>query len=316
MVLKPDKGNGVVLLDKSVYVEKLTLILDDRDKFELIEKDPFKCIVQLEDKVNRVLNKLCNSGCFTKEVLKILQASGSNPGRLYGLPKVHKENYPLRPILSAIGTANYDVAKFLVPILAPLTTNEYTLNDSFHFINCLRGTTFNEGYVMASFDVKSLFTQIPLDETIEICLEQLFMNAESVNGLNRSQLRELLVLATKECYFLFNGSLYKQIDGVSMGSCLGPTLANIFMCHMEKKWLNECPADFKPLMYKRYVDDTFLVFERNDQIPRFLEYLNTRHNNIEFTAEVEDNNLDEDDGAHLRALYFYSSKGKLICHDD
>ena len=289
IVMKPDKGNGIVLLDKNVYVEKMNLILSDRNKFQVIEKDPFKCIFQLEDKVNRVLNKLCNSGCFTKEVLRSLQASGSNPGRLYGLPKVHKENYPLRPILSAIGTANYDVAKFLVPILAPLTTNEHTLNDSFYFMNCLRGFDINDGYVMASFDVKSLFTQIPLDETIEICLEELFVNSEVVEGFNRSQLRELLSLATKECYFLFNGSLYKQIDGVSMGSCLGPSLANIFMCYMERKWLNDCPEDLKPLLYKRYVDDTFLVFETRYQIPRFLEYLNTKHHNIEFTAEVEEN---------------------------
>ena len=150
-------------------------------------------------------------------------------------PKVHKDNYPLRPILSAIRTANYDVAKFLVPILAPLTTNEYTLNDSFHFISSLRGFGINNSHVMASFDVKSLFTQIPLDETIENCLEELFMNSEIVNGFKRSQLKELLFLATKECYFLFNDSLYKQIDGVSMGSCLGPSLANIFMCYIENK---------------------------------------------------------------------------------
>ena len=142
---------------------------------------------------------------------------------------------------------------------------------------------------MASFDVKSLFTQIPLDETIDICLEELFMNSDVVNGFNRSQLKELLILATKECYFLFNSTLYKQIDGVSMGSCLGPSLANIFMCYMERKWLNECPIDFKPLLYKRYVDDTFLVFKTHDQIPRFLEYLNSKHNNIEFTVEVEEN---------------------------
>ena len=142
---------------------------------------------------------------------------------------------------------------------------------------------------MASFDVKSLFTQIPLDETIDICLEELFINTEVVNGFTRSQLRELLFLATKECYFLFNNTLYKQIDGVSMGSCLGPSLANIFMCYMERKWLSDCPPEFKPLLYKRYVDDTFLVFETHDQIPRFLDYLNSKHNNIEFTADVEEN---------------------------
>jgi len=76
---------------------------------------------------------------------------------------------------------------------------------------------------------------------------------------------------------------------VSMGSSLGPSLANIFMCHMEKNWLNNCPISCKPLLYRRYVDDTFLVFSSPNQIHEFLQYLNTRHANIEFTAEVESN---------------------------
>lgn len=289
VIMKPDKGNGVVLMDKTEYIEKIDVILSDASKFQKVNKEPFECTVKLEDKINRVIRKLGNKGCLTDELMQSLQASGSRPGRLYGLPKVHKENHPLRPILSAIGTANYNIAKYLVPILAPITTNEFTLLDSFNFIHCLRNSHYPDS-VMASFDIKSLFTQIPLDETMDICIQELFKDGNSVNGMDRKQFRELLSLATKECYFIFNGNLYKQIDGVSMGSCLGPTLANAFMCYMERKWLNECPTAIKPLLYKRYVDDTFLLFETRDQIPLFLNYLNGKHNNIEFTAEVEENN--------------------------
>ena len=72
-----------------------------------------------------------------------------------------------------------------------------------------------------------------------------------------------------------------------MGSPLGPTLANTFMCHMEEKWMSDCPADFKPTFYRRYVDDTFLIFKSASHIPLFLEYFNSRHQNIEFTCDNE-----------------------------
>ena len=72
-----------------------------------------------------------------------------------------------------------------------------------------------------------------------------------------------------------------------MGTPCGPTLANIFLCYHEKKWLQDCPIDFKPQVYKRYVDDTFLLFKNETQINNFLNYLNSQHNNIEFTSELE-----------------------------
>ena len=68
---------------------------------------------------------------------------------------------------------------------------------------------------------------------------------------------------------------------------MGPTLANVFMSHMEKKWLQECPTDFKPVLYRRYVDDTFLLFNNSSHINLFLEFLNSRHPNISFTCDVE-----------------------------
>ena len=72
-----------------------------------------------------------------------------------------------------------------------------------------------------------------------------------------------------------------------MGSCLGPTLANAFLCHHEKIWLSECPESFKPLYYRRYVDDTFLLFKRSEDVQPFLDYLNLKHPNIKFTHELE-----------------------------
>ena len=89
---------------------------------------------------------------------------------------------------------------------------------------------------------------------------------------------------------MFDGDIYKQKDGLSMGSPLAPVLANLFLCHYEEIWLRECPPEFRPILYKRYVDDTFLLFEDVNQISNFLEYLNIKHPNIKFTSEIENNN--------------------------
>ena len=111
---------------------------------------------------------------------------------------------------------------------------------------------------MASLDVDSIFTNVPLDETIKICIDELFKSEMTVSGLNQKEMFEMLSLTLKESIILFDNKYYSQIDGVAMGSPLGPTLANIFLCYHESNWLKDCPKDFKPVYYKRYVDGIFL----------------------------------------------------------
>ena len=214
---------------------------------------------------------------------------GAQPGRLYGNTKVHKplvDGVPkFRPILSAIGTTSYKIAKFLVPILKQLETNEYVVKDSFEFARVVR--QYNPILTMASMDVESLFTNLPLEETIDICCSELFKDTNRVEGLHKREFRQLMEFATKEMMFMFNGCYYKQVEGVAMGSPLGPILANIFLCYHEKKWLQNCPDEFKPMKYVRYVDDTFLLFWDESHIDMFQQYLNQQHNNIKFTVEKE-----------------------------
>jgi len=143
---------------------------------------------------------------------------------------------------------------------------------------------------MVSFDIQSLFTNIPLQETIDIIVDKLFLGTTTYMKFNQKLFRELLNLAVKDSPFQFNNKFYTQVDGVAMGSCLGPSFANTFLCHHETIWLDECPLAFKPSYYKRYVDDTFMLFHNVDHIPLFLQYLNSKHENIKFTYEMENNN--------------------------
>ena len=75
-----------------------------------------------------------------------------------------------------------------------------------------------------------------------------------------------------------------------MGVPLGPTLANIFLCHHETTWLKNCPKAFKPVYYKRYVDYTFVLFEKPEQVLQFVNYMNKRHKNIKFSLETKKDN--------------------------
>ena len=140
---------------------------------------------------------------------------------------------------------------------------------------------------MASLDVDSLFTNVPLNETIDICVNELFKNQSKCFNLDKKQISDMLSLTTKESVILFDSEFYNQVDGVSMGSPLGPTLANAFLCYHEKKWLDDCPIDFKPVYYKRYVDDIFLLFRELEHAQRFKEYMNSKHRSISFTSEIE-----------------------------
>ena len=97
----------------------------------------------------------------------------------------------------------------------------------------------------------------------------------------------MLSHTTKESVILFDDRFYKQLDGVAMGSSLGPTLANAFLCYHENKWLNDCPLFFKQVYYRRYVDDIFVCFNQLNHVSEFVNYMNKKHKNTSFSFEIE-----------------------------
>ena len=121
--------------------------------------------------------------------------------------------------------------------------------------------------------VDSLFTNIPLKETIDICANLLYNNVDVIEGINKSELGNLLSLATQESYFMLNDILYKQKDRGVMGSPLGLTMTNVFLSFFEVKWLEQCPNKFKTAFYRGYVDYIFVLFKSAEQLLRFHAYL-------------------------------------------
>ena len=136
-----------------------------------------------------------------------------------------------------------------------------------------------EGFQMVSFDVKSLFTNVPLETTIDIILRRIYTNHELTTSLTKKEMKELLLLCTKNVHFTFNGQIYIQVDGVAMGSPLAPLLADIFMIELER---SRIPNLQKITFWRRYVDDT-ICFVKIGSTEYIRSVLNSFHTNIQFT---------------------------------
>ena len=157
----------------------------------------------------------------------------------------------------------------------------------------MKETKLNEEDILVSFDVLALFTNVPLDETITILVRKAFtenwFNKTYDLNIKESDLVKLLQLATKDQLFQFEGNLYQQIDGVAMGSLLGPLMANTFLCSLEEKLerYNKLPN-----LYRRYVDDTItaICMPYVAGAESFLSMLNECHPSISFTMELASKN--------------------------
>ena len=297
VVTKPDKGSGIVVMDKSEYLRLLSAAsIDDTTKFSRVDdKRPnlrgrppkhYHPLLQKEKDVHSILHRI-----LPQEIATSLSPKSSRLAHLYGLPKTHKAKLSMRPILSATGTYNFNLAKWLEEKLKPLSVNEYTITDVFEFADEIRSSPINED-ILVSYDVTALFTNVPLSETIDILVDKAFTNdwfnqTYDLN-LEKEELTQLLEVATTNQLFQFDGQLYEQTDGVAMGSPLGPLMANVFMCHLEDKLARD---GMVPSLYKRYVDDTLARMPNTDAAADFLATLNGLHPSLKFTMELPSENM-------------------------
>ena len=285
VITKADKGNAVVILNKKDYHDKLLNLLSDETKFDCIESD---LTIIRENKLKNILTNLVKNNTITKEIFNKIRPVGSRPGIIYGLPKIHKPNYPLRPIISSSGTYNYNLVKLLDELIKPLLSDsKYILKDTFDFINIVSKLP-SAGVKMVSFDVVSLFTNIPLLETIEIIVKRAFKDNSTFHGFKKKDFVKLLKIATQQSHFHHLGLHFDQIDGVAMGSPLAPTFANFFMDEFETIHMEEF-TNLGVKIWHRYVDDTFVLMEKYCDTEKLLTIMNSKHKNIKFTIENEVN---------------------------
>ncbi len=288
VILPADKGNAVVLLNKTDYSRMMENdILSDQSKFIPIASDPTR--VYESDFQVFLLESVKKKGLIEDRMYWYLRPSDARTPRLYGLVKIHKDPLKLRPIVSAIRSFNYNIGKFLVWILQPYIEicSSYVKNSQ-HFISIISQKKPGKSRQI-SLDVSSLFTNVPVLEAVNLAMDLITRDNESRNTFPAEILRKFFEFATTCSCFVFNGQFYKQVDGFSMGSPLAPTMSHLFMVKIESIALQR--GLFRPYDLLRYVDDIYLRIPQSEfrKSDKSLEEINKIHPSIQFTIEKEKN---------------------------
>ena len=157
------------------------------------------------------------------------------------------------------------------------------------FANKISNLVVPPGKKVVSYDVKSLFTSIPVKKAVEVAKKQLELDTtlQQRTSLQVNQIIELLDFVLSTTYFVYNDSFYQQLHGAAMGSPVSPVIANLYMEYFENVALNS--VDRPPDIWFRYVDDTCTVLHVYD-IDRFTQHINSIDEHIQFTIEPENDN--------------------------
>ena len=175
----------------------------------------------------------------------------------------------------------YSLAKFVTKIISPLTGQTVAhVKNSLDFRNMILKERIDESEIMVSFDVKSLFTNVPIDKTLEVIGNKLIndQSLEERSVLSPEQITKLVEVCLKTTYFVYNSEYYEQLEGAAMGSPVSPIVVNIFMEHFE-----EIALDSRFRLWRRYVDDVFCIIKRSN-VETALVYLNSLFPSITFTV--------------------------------
>ena len=282
IILTADKGVALVAMKKEDYIKKSEEILNTYT-YKKITEDPTN---KQKTKLISILKSIKTEGGLKEEEYRKMYPTGAVSPKYYGLPKIHKQGIPLRPIVSSTGTVTYNTAKELAKILKPLVgLSSHHVHNTKDFIDHIKEVRMRPGESFISYNVTSLFTSVPIQPVLNIIHQRLTtdQNLKNRTSMTINHIINLLEFCLNSTSFVFQGQYYQQMEGAAMGSPLSPIVANIFMEQFEKEALETAPHP--PSLWKRFVDDTFVIIE--DQFKdEFFHHLNSLNTNIKFTAET------------------------------
>ena len=285
-----DKGVGMVRIDKEEAIKKIREQIGDT---EIINEDPTPKFAK------EVRSKLCEinkRGKFSKAEYRILYPSDPIPPRMYGTVKAHKpeKNYPMRIVVSTIGTPTHKISEYLVKLAQPtLNKNPVRIKNSRTFVEMAKSWNIEKDEVQVSYDVVNLYPKVPIKKSIGVFMDML--NADPVvrtrTKLSMVEIKELVELCLSKCYFIWNEEVHQLKDSGPIGLSIMVVIAECFLQFIEKQALEEAihqqpPIDIKS--FHRYVDDSHARFPVIRGAEEFLEVLNRQDSNIKYTIEVED----------------------------
>ena len=269
IILPADKGNATVVMDRVEYSNKLADLIG-YGGYCKVKKDR---TLKMERKLSQILGK--NKDLIPQTKYRQLIQHYRKLPHIYGLPKIHKDGIPLRPIVSNWGSACHLLSHFLVEIINPLTgkSSSYVKNSA-HFVERISDAPIH-AIQMVSLDVVSLFTKVPTDETLAVVQDKLATDPllEARTCILIDNLIEMLTFCVETTYFGMGSDIYRQEEGLAMGLpvAFGST-------------------SLKPSMWLRNVDDTFILWPHQEDVQILLDHVNSIWPSIQFTMEKEQDN--------------------------
>ena len=192
------------------------------------------------------------------QTAKYLKENSPKPGRFYTIPKIHKHGHPGRPIVSSNSHPTERISQFVDYHLQPLVTKLPSyIKDTTHFLNKLNSIgqlpSANNGVLLVTLDVASLYTNIPHNDRIQACSD--FLDKLVNPTIKTTRLCDLIRMILTNNTFTLNGQHYRWINGTAMGTKMAPSYANLFLGNFEQKAL--AAATHSPLIWWRYIDNIF-----------------------------------------------------------
>lgn len=285
LISRSDKGNVTVIMYKEHYKRLTQQLLDDNTYYSVIPRNPTSSIQQ---KSNKIVGDLKRKNYITPEQAKSLTIYNSLAPRFYGLPKVHKQELSLRPIISSIDSPSSKIASLITNILTKSydSNNDFFVKDSFEFSNLVNDRIIPESHVVVSLDVVSLFTNIPVELAISSVNNKWDTISKNTNIPNDVFL-QLIEFVFNSTFFICDGVVYKQIFGTPMGATISPIISQYVMDEL----LNTCipKLSYSVPLLKKYVDDIICVIPEGGE-NEILNVFNSFNPHIQFTIEKETNN--------------------------
>lgn len=282
-ILRSDKGKHTVLINRDLYEDKMNGLVRTDDYLPIDNIN----IKNLEIRNNKFVEQLIACGTIKADERWMYLDYCSLPARIYGLIKIHKLNFPMRPIVSACGSPGFKLAKLITTLLSNIFPEKgLHIKDSFDFIKQLGDIQIADCESMSSFDVVSMFTNIPIDLMIGLIKRRSSLIYHQYN-LDFELLKDILIFLLRDCaLFTWKSEAFKQKDSLAMGSPLSPILARILMTDVMNYTLPLLKS--KPKLVALYVDDSFWI-SRSIDLQHALTVLNSYHPKIKFIIENEQN---------------------------
>ena len=288
IIKRCDKGGGIAVMDFIEYRNKIFDMLNDIKVYTKIDKDD-SADVKIE--ADLLINKLHDSRFISDKQLKYLTNFTAKCPIFYGLPKTHKNNWPLRPIVSQINGPTNRISELLDKYLTIAEKSiPNILQDTTAYLNLINKYKICEdNTLLVTMDVTSLYTNIPYEEGAifvsnyyEETLHLWKKDSENLPPIPKEDIHFLILFLLKHCTFKFDSQLFRQNYGTTMGSKFSVKFANIYMHMWFKHYLKNYDG-CKPKFIGRLVDDCFYSWsESEENLFKLFNYLNSCHETIKF----------------------------------